>query len=342
VTVVPFLPDGGVVLVVEGDQLLLPSGPVLPGEDPLVDTALRVPLETAGFRRQGTHVLATLDRGRHVVLWVDGGRYAGARPHRHDAPWWSGSPTEAAALLRDRGDAASACLVENAAEARATLSDAEWFADSQRLLDAAYLAGTTPESGSGFSGSAEDWRAERSVICDPIDRDGTFLDVGCANGHLMASVALWSAERGLHVEPYGVDISGPLVELARQRLPQWADRLWVGNALTWVPPDRRRFDFVHTLLDCVPDRLRAQMIDHLLDVTVAAGGSLIVSHYVRSEPEHAAEAILRRLGYEVAGTTRRPERPGRAPGEPSAWITPVMSRPSPLPTPPGPRRASTG
>ena len=320
VTVVPFLLDGSVVLVDEGDRLALPAGPVFPGEDPLVDTALRVPLESAGFRRQGTHVLAALDSGRHVVFWVDGSRYAGGRPHRHDAPWWSGSPTEAARLLGERGDAAAADLVQQAAGARATMSDDDWFADSQRLLDAAYLAASTPEGGSGFSGSAGDWRAERSVICDAIDWDGTFLDVGCANGHLMASVASWSAERGHHVEPYGIDISRPLVDVARASLPHWADRIWVGNALTWVPPDGRHFDFVHTLLDCVPDHRRAELIDHLLDATVAAGGRLIVSHYVRGDPEHAAGAILGRLGYEVAGTTRRPERPGRTPGEPSAWI----------------------
>ena len=158
------------------------------------------------------------------------------------------------------------------------------------------------------------------VISDPIDRDGTFLDVGCANGHLMASVARWSAERGHRVEPYGIDISGLLVEVARAPLPHWADRIWAGTAPTWVPPEGRRFDFVHALLDCVPDHRRADLIDHLLDTRVAAGGRLIVSHYVRGEHEHSAGAILRHLGYEAAGTTRRPGRPGRAPGEPSAWI----------------------
>lgn len=37
-----------------------------------------------------------------------------------------------------------------------------------------------------------------------------------------------------------------LVELARGRLPQWADRIFLGEALSWDPP--RRFDFVRTEL----------------------------------------------------------------------------------------------
>jgi hypothetical protein len=56
--------------------------------------------------------------------------------------------------------------------------------------------------------------------------------VGCANGLLMESVAAWCAERGLAVEPYGVDISPALAELARRRLPRWDGRIWTGNAQT--------------------------------------------------------------------------------------------------------------
>jgi hypothetical protein len=37
-------------------------------------------------------------------------------------------------------------------------------------------------------------------------------------------------------EPYGVDISPALAELARRRLPQWHGRIWIGNADEWRPP----------------------------------------------------------------------------------------------------------
>ena len=73
---------------------------------------------------------------------------------------------------------------------------------------------------------------------EAIDRDGSFLDVGCANGYLLESIVRWSERR---IEPFGLDFSPRLVELARARLPQWADRIYLGDALEWEPP--RRFDF---------------------------------------------------------------------------------------------------
>jgi hypothetical protein len=59
----------------------------------------------------------------------------------------------------------------------------------------------------------------------------------------MELVAAWCAERGLAIEPYGVDISPALAELARRRLPRWADRIWTGNAVDWQPPGAMRFDY---------------------------------------------------------------------------------------------------
>jgi hypothetical protein len=50
-----------------------------------------------------------------------------------------------------------------------------------------------------------------------------------------------------------------LVELARSRLPQWADRILVGNALRWDPP--RRFDFVRTELVYVPPERKRGFVD---------------------------------------------------------------------------------
>jgi hypothetical protein len=88
----------------------------------------------------------------------------------------------------------------------------------------------------------------------------------------MESVAAWCGERGLQVEPYGLDLSSGLVAEARRRLPQWADRIWVGNALDWTAPGGRRFHFVHTLLDLVPEARVAEMLTHQLEELVAPAG----------------------------------------------------------------------
>jgi SAM-dependent methyltransferase len=276
-TFVPFLADGRCALVPAGERLVLPAGEVLEGEDPVLDTGLRVPLETAGFRRQGFHLFA-----------VDGDRlYA----------WGEG----------DDGSA------------RRSLSEDAFYRDQQRLLETGYLRDGTPRGGSGFGGTAADWRARRAHLCQAIDRDGSLLDVGCANGHLLESLVGWCAEQWVRLEPYGVDLSAGLVAEARRRLPAWADRFSVGNALDWTAPGGRRFDDVHTLVDLVPAARVAQMVGHQLERLVAPGGRLLVSSYVpvRDRTRHADRVLLDLdLGFRVDGVTQ----PADGAHPPTAWI----------------------
>jgi SAM-dependent methyltransferase len=313
-TFVPFLHDGRCALVPAGGRLVLPSGAVEAGEDPMLDTGLRVPLLTAGFRRQGFHPFAV--EGDHVYVWCEGDdRYRGARPHA-EVELWTGPAAEVARRLRAAGDAHAAAVVEAADRARRSLDEAAFHRDSQRLLERSYLRDATPRGGSGFGGTATAWRAHRSQLCQAVDRDGSFLDVGCANGHLLESMVAWCAERGIRLEPYGVDLSAALVAEARRRLPHWADRIWVGNALGWTAPDGRRFDFVHTLLDLVPQARLAQMLRHQLDHLVAPDGRLLASSYVPvQDRSRHADRVLARLGFRVDGVASP-----AASVPPTAWI----------------------
>jgi hypothetical protein len=139
----------------------------------------------------------------------------------------------------------------------------------------------------------------------------------------MESVAAWCAERGLAIEPYGVDISPALAELARRRLPQWADRIWVGNAVNWRPPGGMRFDYVHILLDCVPRARRADLVRYHLAQTVRPStGRLLVSDYAADPAagHPAAAETLTALGFRCAGQSGGGARPGRPPAA-TAWIT---------------------
>lgn len=95
-----------------------------------------------------------------------------------------------------------------------------------------YLESDDPRRQSGFGGDEARWEAARRPIVRAIDRRGTFLDVGCANGYLLESLVRWSPHA---LEPYGLDFSCRLVDVARARLPQWADRFHVGDALEWEP-----------------------------------------------------------------------------------------------------------
>jgi hypothetical protein len=80
ITFVPFLADGRCVLITEPGGPALPAGEVRAGEDYVLDTVLRVPLETVGFRYQRFHPFA-LD-GNHLYAWIEGAPYSGDRPHR--------------------------------------------------------------------------------------------------------------------------------------------------------------------------------------------------------------------------------------------------------------------
>lgn len=292
VTFVPFLPGGACAAI--PDPVRLPSGPVLPGEHYLLDTCLRIPLEQAGYRFQRAHPVA-LD-GDHLYLWLDGDRYRGRRPHRV-VELVSGDPATLVRLLADRPDEARA--VGDAAESFAAQGDASWFADTVRLLEPAYLRAETVEAGSGFGGTAADWRARRIGVVAGMCRSGTFLDLGCANGLLMESARTWAAERGLDIEPYGVDLSPGLVALARRRLPYWADRITVGNALDRCPD--RRFTYVHLLLDLVPPHRRHELVRHGLAL-VEPGGRLLVSHYRHEgSTDVPVTRQLADLGFAVTG-----------------------------------------
>ena len=144
-------------------------------------------------------------------------------------------------------------------------------------LERSYLREADPIRASGFGGGPERWRSERDPLLDAVAGDGNLLDVGCANGHLLACLVEWGGERGLSLTPHGVERSAALIERARERLPDFAANLHVADAWTWTPP--RRYEYVYTLCDCVPLSYLAEYVARLLDRAVTEGGRLIVGAY---------------------------------------------------------------
>ncbi|MFC7545503.1 class I SAM-dependent methyltransferase [Plantactinospora sp. GCM10030261] len=321
-TIVPFLPDGHCAVIDATDGPRLPHGAVAPGEHWLVDGAQRVPLETAGYKPQRVHPFAA--DGDHLYVWCDGDRYAGRRPHA-TVPWITGNAASIADRLAAAGRPDQAIAVRDGHRSFTAQTDESYYADNRRLLEPAYLRGDTVWAGSGFGSGPDEWRARRSMIVDGVHRSGTFLDVGCANGLLMESVREWAAERGHTLEPYGVDLAPGLVELARSRLPHWADRIAVGNAIDWRPAHGRLFAFVHLLLDLVPARRRADLVRHGLSL-VEPDGRLLVSVYqpIGGSLPGVAE-LVRGLGFPVVGESHARTGDGTAS---TAWLTvPPSGRP---------------
>jgi len=180
--------------------------------------------------------------------------------------------------------------------ANGDIDEAAWFAAMSQLVTPAYLAASTPWEASGKSGTQLDWEYSRSHIAHAIDRPGSFLDVGCANGYLLECLPRWT----LHAtDRFGLDIAPDLVGLARERLPELADRLVGGNALTWQ--SGRRFEFVRTNLAYVPGLRRRQLFENLL----AQADRLIVGVFNEQSDERPTEQLVISWGYRIAGRSER-------------------------------------
>jgi SAM-dependent methyltransferase len=153
----------------------------------------------------------------------------------------------------------------------------KWFLLTKKTLEDAYLGHKEPWRQSGMSGPEERWIALRKPVANCIDKSGSFLDIGCANGYLLECCLKWTGERGIRIEPYGLDISEKLISLAKQRLPQYAGNFFIDNALTWIPPVK--FDFVRTELVYVPADCEKPYLEFILANHLNPGGKLLVANY---------------------------------------------------------------
>ena len=186
-----------------------------------------------------------------------------------------------------------------------------------RELERAYLTEENPIRQSGFGGGEDRWREERILILDAVDSDGDFLDIGCANGYLLQCLCEWAGEKGIALTPFGVDQGSGLVELARRRLPRYASHFWVGNAWSWTPP--RKFRYVYSLCDWVPDEFLEEYVGSLLKDYVEKNGRLIIGAYGSFSKRLPARNVgndLKEFGLPIAGTASC----GTLPVSRIAWI----------------------
>lgn len=199
------------------------------------------------------------------------------------------------------------------------MSDLEaWDRRTQAAIEEAYLtAGAGPRGSGSSDGGAGHWRAKRQHLAVPMDADGDWLDVGCANGHLLATLPLWAGERGVVIQPHGLELLPRVADLARSLHPALADRIWTGSVMAWDPP--RPFGYVTALDDQVPPDRLGDLVLRLLDRFVEPGGRLIISSYTgRHQVPRALFDDLRQVGHPPDGVIRI-DRPGRHPLQ-TAWL----------------------
>lgn len=114
------------------------------------------------------------------------------------------------------------------------------FPNVKTLIEGSHVGGGNVEE------LLEHWTQNRKPICGAIERAGTLLDIGCANGFLLACLQFWSEHQ---ITPYGVDIDAGSLELARALLPEYASH-FVQCSLEKLPTRTSfglptRFDYVY-------------------------------------------------------------------------------------------------
>jgi len=205
--------------------------------------------------------------------------------------------------LKERAWKEVAAIDQALAEGR--IDEDGWHEAMAAVIKPAYLAADNPYAQAGHGGDAVTWEASRGFIAEAIHRSGTFLDVGCASGILMESVQRWGVAKSLSIEPYGLDIVPEFVELARSRLPHWADRIYLGNIRTWRPAGER-FDFVLLRPLYAPPGRRADMMGHVLAHVLKPGGRLIVLVGTEEVDLRRVEVDITAHGFVVHGRVEIP------------------------------------
>jgi SAM-dependent methyltransferase len=215
---------------------------------------------------------------------------------------------EPAEALVDRGWREWAWI--DAMLARGEIDENGWHREVAKVLVPAYLAANDPRAQSGFSSDETRWEEARRPLLQAVERSGTFLDIGCANGYLMECLHRWAEIEGLALEVYGVEISPELADLARRRLPQWQARIWTGNAYDFEPP--MRFDFVRTGLEYVAPSRRQELVRRLLTRYLHPGGRLIIGMQTEIRTERPIDEAVSEWGNVIAGRIERPHSDPRA------------------------------
>ena len=193
--------------------------------------------------------------------------------------------------------------------ARGEIDEEGWHREVANVLVPVYLSGENPRAQSGSSADETEWEESRRPLLRAVDRSGSFIDIGCANGHLIESMKGWAATDGITLEVYGVEIAPELADLARRRLPEWRDRIWTGNAYDFEPP--QLFDFVRVGLEYVPPSRRREFIQRLLTRYLVQGGRLVVGMHTELRSEGSIEHTVAEWGNVIAGHVEVPHRDPR-------------------------------
>lgn len=122
---------------------------------------------------------------------------------------------------------------------------------------------------SGIDGDEITWKRCREVYLEAIDKNGSILDVGCANAYLLYSLMKWSKHKLI---PYGIDLAPELIEEAKKMLPNYKEHFFVADLNSFKT--KKKFTFV-----IIGHKICKKRICDKYYKMVEKGGRLIISAY---------------------------------------------------------------
>ena len=153
----------------------------------------------------------------------------------------------------------------------------------------------------------EGWEHGRRFIAQAINKDGSFLDYGCANGFLLRSLQEWSPSK---INVYGMDIDPKAVKDGQQLFPSIQNHFTTPEELNNNPEYPREFDMVYwnvwddwDFKD--PHRGQEDLLKKLLKAT-NKGARLIPGFYNTREANSKTIEQLQKLGYKFSGILENP------------------------------------
>lgn len=163
--------------------------------------------------------------------------------------------------------------------------------------------------GNSFAGThIEDWEDGRMFIGGYIHKDGTILDIGCANGFFLLCLQGWS---GRTLEPYGIDIDTNRIREAKKIFKAHKDNFIERNALeiSKLPfPFPEKFDTVFWSVWVNWEFKLSQEIKALHDIVrlVKPGGRCVMGFYDGEKKSIKQIQRIQELGVRLVRPVKNP------------------------------------
>lgn len=179
--------------------------------------------------------------------------------------------------------------------------------EKERQVYRRFLSCKTELQRSCWGGTPEGWRRAREVILKAVRRDGSFLDVGCANGVLVRDLRRWAREKGIALRPYGIDLLEEFIPEARQKNPKFKNNFFAAEMMAFKT--REKFTYIR-VENYGPYRSPESFFRKYLGM-LEADGRLIITHYDHEKDQFAAlKDYYRnnesRFRYSLVGTAEVP------------------------------------